>query len=75
MSSVEKSPCCNERLANALTPPPKGRGRRTPLDGRDGLAVVYLVKCRSQTHKSFANQVLNSCTKAIGEKESVEVLR
>ena len=32
-------------LANALTPPPNGRGGRAPLDKRDGLPVVHPVRC------------------------------
>ena len=31
-------------LANALTPPPNGRGGRTPLDKRDGLPAVHPVR-------------------------------
>ena len=32
-------------LANALIPPPNGRGGRAPLNERGGLPVVHLVRC------------------------------
>ena len=40
-------------LANALSPPPKGRGRRTPLDERSGLPVVHPVRCMARDFQIF----------------------
>ena len=40
-------------LANALTPPPNGRGGRTPLDERDGLPIVHPVRCMAPNLKIF----------------------
>ena len=61
-------------LANALTPPPKGREGRTPLGERDGLPVVHPVRCRLPTHKSLANQVLNSYTTQSVKQHYSEVI-
>ena len=49
-------------LTNALNLSPKGRGERILLDKREGLPVVHPVRCWLQTHKSFANYGLYSCT-------------
>ena len=40
-------------LANALTPPPNGRGGRTPFDERDGLPFVHPVRCMTPDFKIF----------------------
>ena len=49
-------------LANALTPPPNGRGGRTPLDERDGLPIVHPVRCMVLDLQTFCESVLDSYT-------------